>query len=64
MSIKKEKHTNVYNPATGKIISKTPMCGDEELDKAVQAAEKAFFSWSTRRLNNKKKLLKRYDFNS
>ena len=60
ISIKKEKHTNVYNPATGKIISKTPMCGDEELDKAVEAAEKAFFSWSTLPSNKRAQILFNY----
>ena len=35
LSIKKDRCTNVYNPAKGEIISKTPMCGNKELDKAV-----------------------------
>ena len=34
LSINKDKYTNVYNPAKGEIISKTPMCGNKELDKA------------------------------
>jgi len=37
---------NVYNPSTGEVIARTPFCGAAEVDDAVQAAHKAFQSWS------------------
>ena len=60
LSINKDKYTNVYNPAKGEIISKTPMCGNKELDKAVEAAEKAFVSWSSLPSNNRAQILFNY----
>ena len=60
LSINKDKYTNVYNPAKGEIISKTPMCGNKELNKAVEAAEKAFVSWSSLPSNNRAQILFNY----
>ena len=60
LSIKKDRCTNVYNPAKGEIISQTPMCGNKELDKAVEAAEKAFVSWSSLPSNNRAQILFNY----
>ena len=37
---------NVHNPSTGEVIARVPMCGASEVDEAVQAARKAFESWS------------------
>jgi malonate-semialdehyde dehydrogenase (acetylating) / methylmalonate-semialdehyde dehydrogenase len=37
--------TNVYNPSTGEIIARVPVGGRPDVDKAVQAAQKAFQSW-------------------
>ena len=36
----------VHNPSAGEVIAQTPMCGAKEIDRAVQAARKAFASWS------------------
>jgi malonate-semialdehyde dehydrogenase (acetylating) / methylmalonate-semialdehyde dehydrogenase len=36
---------NVWNPSTGEIIAKVPMCKGDEIDLAVQAAQKAFPAW-------------------
>jgi malonate-semialdehyde dehydrogenase (acetylating)/methylmalonate-semialdehyde dehydrogenase len=36
----------VYNPATGEVIEQVPMSGSDEVDAAVQAAVKAYASWS------------------
>ena len=38
-------HQEVYNPSTGEIIALTPLGGKEDLDKAVQAAQKAYLDW-------------------
>lgn len=35
----------VYNPSTGEVIALTPMGGKEDVDRAVQAAQKAFIEW-------------------
>lgn len=40
------EYTNVYNPSSGEVIARTPHCGPKEIDEAVQAAAKAFVSWS------------------
>jgi malonate-semialdehyde dehydrogenase (acetylating)/methylmalonate-semialdehyde dehydrogenase len=40
------KFGNVFNPSTGEVIARTPFCGAAEVDEAVQAAQKAFVSWS------------------
>ena len=36
---------NVYNPATGEVIAKTPLSTGEDVDLAVAAAKKAFPAW-------------------
>ncbi len=36
----------VYNPSTGEVIARTPMGGIREVDEAVEAAQRAFASWS------------------
>jgi malonate-semialdehyde dehydrogenase (acetylating)/methylmalonate-semialdehyde dehydrogenase len=39
-------YTDVHNPSTGETIARTPMCAATDVDKAVQAAKRAFPSWS------------------
>ena len=41
-----DQFTNVHNPSTGEIIAYTPMGTAADVDAAVQAAAKAFPSWS------------------
>jgi malonate-semialdehyde dehydrogenase (acetylating)/methylmalonate-semialdehyde dehydrogenase len=36
----------IYNPATGEVIEQVPLSGSDEVDAAVQAAVKAYASWS------------------
>ncbi len=36
---------DIYNPSTGEVISRTPLCKADEVDKAVKAAAKAFEEW-------------------
>jgi len=38
-------YVDVLNPATGKVIAKTPLCGRTEVDAAAQAALAAFPAW-------------------
>ena len=39
---------NVINPATGKVIAKVPISTKDEIEKAVEAASKAFVEWRKR----------------
>ncbi len=39
----------VHNPSTGEVIALTPRSGTREVDAAVEAARKAFASWSATR---------------
>jgi malonate-semialdehyde dehydrogenase (acetylating)/methylmalonate-semialdehyde dehydrogenase len=38
-------HVDVYNPATGAVIAKTPLGTRADVDAAVEAAKRAFPSW-------------------
>ncbi|MGZ6317203.1 MAG: CoA-acylating methylmalonate-semialdehyde dehydrogenase, partial [Anaerolineales bacterium] len=39
------EYADVMNPATGKVIARTPLCGAEEVAAAAQAASDAFPAW-------------------
>ena len=36
----------VWNPSTGEVIARTPLCRADDVDRAVQAAKVAFPAWS------------------
>jgi malonate-semialdehyde dehydrogenase (acetylating)/methylmalonate-semialdehyde dehydrogenase len=36
----------VFNPSTGEVIARVPLCGPVEIDAAVAAAQRAFAMWS------------------
>ncbi|MFH1748875.1 MAG: CoA-acylating methylmalonate-semialdehyde dehydrogenase [Planctomycetota bacterium] len=40
-----ERFVDVWNPSTGEVIARTPLCGAGDVDRAVQAAQKAFAAW-------------------
>jgi len=42
---KSQDFSNVWNPSTGELIAKVPMCKADEVDLAVQEAHKAFPAW-------------------
>src|SRR5579875_2615807 len=42
-----ERVEPVYNPATGEVIAHEPMSGEQDVERAVRAAQKAFPGWST-----------------
>ena len=42
---KEVKYSNVINPATEEIIAKVPLCTEIDVNRAVDAAEKAFKTW-------------------
>ena len=37
---------DVENPSTGEVIGRTPLCGSEQVDRSVRAAEQAYVEWS------------------
>ena len=37
---------DINNPSTGEIIAKVPMGGAQDVDRAVRAAQEAFFDWA------------------
>lgn len=50
----------VLNPATEEVLEEVPLSGPEEVDQAVQAAEKAFATWSQTPLLERLRLLFRF----
>ena len=40
------EHLDVYNPATGVVIARTPLSGRTDVDRAVRAAAAAYPEWS------------------
>lgn len=51
------EYSNIINPATEEVIANVQVCTKVEVDRAVQAAEKAFTSWgSTTPLERSEKL--------
>ena len=48
-----------YEPGTGKVYAKIPNATDEDLAKAINAAEEAFPLWSTMALEKRSKILHR-----
>jgi malonate-semialdehyde dehydrogenase (acetylating)/methylmalonate-semialdehyde dehydrogenase len=40
-----ERFADVWNSSTGEVISRTPLCGAADVDRAVQAAKRAFPAW-------------------
>lgn len=50
----------VFNPSTGEVIAQTPMGQFNEVDAAVQAAQRAFSDWSQTPPSERARLLFRY----
>src|SRR5581483_6717606 len=51
---------DVYNPSTGEVIGRAPFCGAKEVDDAVNAAEKAFKTWSNTPVMKRSAILFKY----
>ncbi|MFC6601779.1 CoA-acylating methylmalonate-semialdehyde dehydrogenase [Ectobacillus funiculus] len=50
----------VYNPATGEVIAEVPLSTKEDVDKAVQAANEAFKTWSKVAVPRRARILFKY----
>jgi malonate-semialdehyde dehydrogenase (acetylating)/methylmalonate-semialdehyde dehydrogenase len=51
---------SVYNPAVGQVIGRVPMCGPQEIDRAVEVATAAFATWSRTPAPKRASVLFRY----
>ena len=40
------KYADVFNPSTGEVLAQTPLCTEEEVNRAIQAASAAFPAWA------------------
>lgn len=47
----------VHNPATGDVVGEAPLCGEEDVRAAVEAAEEAFVDWASRNPGDRGKIL-------
>jgi malonate-semialdehyde dehydrogenase (acetylating)/methylmalonate-semialdehyde dehydrogenase len=55
-----QSYGDVYNPSTGEVIGRVPFCGTREVDQAVEAASKAFVTWSNTPVTKRATILFRY----
>jgi malonate-semialdehyde dehydrogenase (acetylating)/methylmalonate-semialdehyde dehydrogenase len=51
---------DVYNPADGSVISRVPLSGSADIDRAVAAAEKAFPGWAATPIKERVQVFFRY----
>jgi malonate-semialdehyde dehydrogenase (acetylating) / methylmalonate-semialdehyde dehydrogenase len=54
------EYVDVHNPSTGEVIARTPLCGPDVVDAAVQAAQAAYRDWSVTPVSNRVAILFRY----
>ena len=47
VEVKSGEYFDTFNPSTGKVLTKIPDSGEEDIELAVQAATKAFPIWSS-----------------
>jgi malonate-semialdehyde dehydrogenase (acetylating)/methylmalonate-semialdehyde dehydrogenase len=40
------KYADVYDPSTGEVVAQTPLCTEEEVNRAIQCASAAFPGWA------------------
>jgi len=50
----------VYDPATGRVIARTPLSGRDDVDRAVRAAQEAFPSWAATPVVERARVLFRF----
>lgn len=55
-----QRQMEVFSPITGEQISTVPLSGGTDLDKAVQAAQTAFQSWSSQPIKERVQVFFRY----
>jgi malonate-semialdehyde dehydrogenase (acetylating)/methylmalonate-semialdehyde dehydrogenase len=55
-----ERFGEVFNPSTGEVIARTPFCGAEDVDRAVQAALRAFPKWRETPVTDRARIMFRF----
>jgi len=55
-----ETALEVINPATGRVFARCPAAGRGDLDRAVEAARRAFPAWSARTFEERAALIRRF----
>jgi malonate-semialdehyde dehydrogenase (acetylating)/methylmalonate-semialdehyde dehydrogenase len=48
-----KEHFDVYNPATQEVVTRVPLCTDQELEAAVASSSKAFAEWKEVSVSNR-----------
>lgn len=51
------EYTDVFNPATGEAIARIPLANDADVNRAVEAADRAFESWANTAAKKRAKLM-------
>lgn len=57
-----DRFLDVISPLDGNLLSKVPMCGNEDLDFAVATAKTAFLKWSKTPIKERVQVFFRYKF--
>ncbi|MEE8170483.1 MAG: CoA-acylating methylmalonate-semialdehyde dehydrogenase [Phycisphaerae bacterium] len=58
--LRTERCGDVWNPSTGEVIARAPMCSAADVDRAVQAAKKAFPAWRETPVSERARLMFRF----
>src|SRR5687768_15231911 len=54
-----KNHIDSYDPSNGQVWAKVPDSGPAEIDEAVQAARRAFVTWSKETIRRRSEILNR-----
>jgi len=54
------RYADVWNPSTGDVIGRTPMCTAEDVNRAVEAAKRAFPAWRETPVVDRARLMYRF----
>ena len=55
-----ERFDEIWNPSTGEVIGQTPLCGARDVDRAVQAAKRAFPPWRETPVTDRARIMFRF----
>ncbi len=57
---KSGKYYDIYNPSTGEVIAKSPVATKEEVEAAIEGANKAFVEWSNTPVSKRVQVLYKF----
>jgi len=58
--VQAEHYCDVFNPSTGEVIARTPMCAAADVDRAVEAAKAAFPAWRETPVTDRARVMFRF----